>query len=147
MRTSSVGQSVTVPLRPVTGASVPHCSTRDVRKKLLGYLDGTIAPYERSNSMVKDTAAELCMGSGASQSLPLATWTTARSCMIEVLESAVRKGKKQVPISTLKRLFRSRFHIELSETALGYTKLSDLLQDSCFHDICSVQLLERGYVV
>jgi len=67
--------------------------------------------------------------------------------MVEVLESAVRKGKRQVPISTLKRLFRSRFHIELSETALGYTKLSDLLQDEVFSDICSVKLLERGYVV
>jgi len=117
-------------------------------KKLLGYLDGTIAPYERSNSMVKDTAAELCMGSSnTSQQIPLATWASARSCMVDVLESAVRKGKKQVPISTLKRLFRSRFHIELSETALGHTKLSDLLQNEVFSDICSVRLLERGYVV
>jgi len=117
-------------------------------KKLLGYLDGTIAPYERSNSMVKDTAAELCMGSSnSSQQIPLATWASARSCMVDVLESAVRKGKKQVPISTLKRLFRSRFHIELSETALGHTKLSDLLQNKVFSDICSVRLLERGYVV
>lgn len=117
-------------------------------KKLLGYLDGTIAPYERSNSMLKDTAAELCMGSSnTSQQIPLATWASARSCMVDVLESAVRKGKKQVPISTLKRLFRSRFHIELSETALGHTKLSDLLQDKVFSDLCSVRLLERGYVV
>lgn len=116
-------------------------------KKLLGYLDGTIAPYERSNSMLKDTAAELCLGSCSSQQIPLASWESARSCMVDVLESAVRKGKKQVPISTLKRLFRSRFHMELSETALGYTKLSDLLQDAMFGDICSVRLLERGYVV
>lgn len=116
-------------------------------KKLLGYLDGTIAPYERSNSMMKDTAAEQCRGSSSSQQIPLASWASARSCMVDVLESAVRKGKKQVPISTLKRLFRSRFHIELSETALGYTKLSDLLQDKVFNDICSVRLLERGYVV
>jgi hypothetical protein len=116
-------------------------------KKLLGYLDGTIAPYERSNSMMKDTAAELCVGSSTSLLIPLASWENARSCMIDVLESAVRKGKKQVPISTLKRLFRSRFHIELSETALGYTKLSDLLQDQVFNDICCVRLLERGYVV
>lgn len=116
-------------------------------KKLLGYLDGTIAPYERSNSMMKDTAAEQCRGSSTSQQIPLASWASARSCMVDVLESALRKGKKQVPISTLKRLFRSRFHIELSETALGYTKLSDLLQDKVFSDICSVKLLERGYVV
>lgn len=117
------------------------------QKKLLGYLDGTIAPYNRSSSRMKDTAAELCVGSSASQQLPLASASDARSCMIDVLESAVRKGKKHVPISTLKRLFRSRFHKELSETALGYTKLSDLLQDGNFKDFCSVRLLERGYVV
>lgn len=117
------------------------------QKKLLGYLDGTIAPYSRSNSRMKDTAAEMCMGSSSSQQLPLASAAEARSCMIDVLEYAVRKGKKHVPISTLKRLFRSRFHKELSETALGHTKLSDLLQDINFKDFCSVRLLERGYVV
>jgi len=116
-------------------------------KKLLGYLDGTIAPYGRSNSMVKDTAAKRCMGSSPSQQLPLASRAEARSCMVDVLRSAVRKGRKQVPISTLKRLFRSRFHIELSETALGCTKLSDLLQNDVFSDICCVKLLERGYVL
>merc|ERR1712070_1308336 len=62
-------------------------------------------------------------------------------------DSAVRKGKNEVPLSNLKRLFRSRFHVELSETALGYTKISDLLQDPQLSDICYVQLLERGYVV
>jgi len=116
-------------------------------KKLLGYLDGTIAPYQQSNSMMKATAAEHCRSSNASQRIPLATWECAQSCLAAVLESAVRKGKKQVPISTLKRLFRSRFHIELSETALGYTKLSDLLQDEAFIGMCSVKLLERGYVI
>jgi len=116
-------------------------------KKLLGYSDGTIMPYERSNSMMKDEAAELCIGSSTSCQIPLASWTHARACMVDVLDSALRKGKHQVPISTLKRLFRSRFHIELSETALGYTKLSDLLQDKVFGDICSVKLLERGYVL
>jgi len=115
-------------------------------KKLLGYSDGAIVPYVRSSSMAKDIAAELCIGS-ASQHITIATWATARACMVEVLESALRKGKKQVPISTLKRLFRSRFHVELSETALGYTKLSSLLQDHAFHDIASVRLLEQGFVV
>jgi hypothetical protein len=59
----------------------------------------------------------------------------------------LRKGKQQVPLSTLKRLFRSRFRTELSETALGYTKVSDLLQDARVSDICTIKLLESGYVV
>lgn len=115
-------------------------------RKLLGYLDGTIVPYNRSQSMMKDTAAEQCVHNTAQQ-LPLASWSTARTCLKEVLDSAIRKGKHEVPLSNLKRLFRSRFHAELSETALGYTKISDLLQDPQLSDICSVQLLERGYVV
>jgi hypothetical protein len=96
--------------------------------------------------MLKDTAAEKYVHNTAQQ-LPLATWSTARACLKEVLDSAVRKGKNEVPLSNLKRLFRSRFHVELSETALGYTKISDLLQDPQLSDICYVQLLERGYVV
>lgn len=115
-------------------------------RKLLGYLDGTIAPYQRSQSKLKDTAAEKYVHNTAQQ-LPLATWSKARACLKEVLDSAVRKGKNEVPLSNLKRLFRSRFHAELSETALGYTKISDLLQDPQLSDICYVQLLERGYVV
>jgi len=117
------------------------------QRKLLGYLDGAITPYGRSHSMVKDAAAEKCMGSGTGQRMPFATWITARSHLLDILGSAVRKGRQQVPLSTLKRLFRGRFRTELSETALGYTKLSDLLQDDRISDICSVRLLETGYAV
>lgn len=117
------------------------------QRKLLGYLDGAITPYGRSHSMVKDAAAEKCMGSGTGQRMPFATWISARSHLLDILGSAVRKGRQQVPLSTLKRLFRGRFRTELSETALGYTKLSDLLQDNRISDICSVRLLETGYAV
>lgn len=115
-------------------------------KRLLGYLDGVIAPYMRSQSMLKDAAAEHGVHN-SSQQLPLATWAAARSCLVEILASAVRKGKHEVPLSNLKRLFRSRFHCELSETALGYTKISDMLQDPRLHDVCVLHLLARGYVV
>lgn len=40
-----------------------------------------------------------------------------------------------------------RYQIELSETALGYSKVTDLLQDFRLHDLCSVQLQGRGYAV
>merc|ERR1719183_3384595 len=53
----------------------------------------------------------------------------------------------RVPLSIVKRLFRSRFNLELSETMLGYLKLSDLLQDPKFADICTVQLEGNGYNV
>lgn len=116
------------------------------QKKLLGYLNGAITPYANSSSMAKDSAAQQHAG-GSAHHFPFASWETTRSHLIEILESALKKGKQQVPLSTLKRLFRSRFRTELSETALGYTKISDLLQDARVNDICSVQLLESGYVV
>jgi hypothetical protein len=117
-------------------------------RKLLGYLEGAIVPYACSHSKVKDSAAERRVGNGnASQQLPLATWEVARTCLREILASATRKGKASVPLSTLKRLYRSRFHTELSETALGYTKLTELLQDLRIADLCTVRLLEQGYVL
>lgn len=117
-------------------------------RKLLGYLEGAIVPYACSHSRVKDFAAEHRVGNGtASQQLPLATWDVARTCLREILASATRKGKASVPLSTLKRLYRSRFHTELSETALGYTKLTELLQDPRIADLCTVRLLEQGYVL
>jgi len=47
----------------------------------------------------------------------------------------------------MKRIFRSRYHLELSETSLGYAKLSELLQDPRLNDICTVRLQGHGYVV
>jgi hypothetical protein len=47
----------------------------------------------------------------------------------------------------VKRLFRSRFAVELSETALGHSQVSELLQDERFADICRVKLEVQGYIV
>ena len=63
------------------------------------------------------------------------------------MASAVLRGSDNVPLSNVKRLFRSQYQMELSETALGHTKLTELLQDLPFGDICEVKLQDRGYVV
>jgi len=47
----------------------------------------------------------------------------------------------------VKRLFRSLYQMELSETALGYTTLTELLCDARFHDVCTVRPQGRGHVV
>jgi hypothetical protein len=52
-----------------------------------------------------------------------------------------------VPLSNVKRQFRAEFQLELSETMLGHSKLSSLLQDDRFGDICMVQLEGQGYTV
>jgi len=137
------------------------------QKKILGYSKGSIMPYGRSQSMIKDRCAKqrTACGTGvagpavsrvaileasngqASPELTLATWQAARELLREILRDACNSGKSQVPISNVKRIFRSRFQVELSETALGHSKLSELLQDAHFRDICTVQLKGKGYVV
>jgi len=72
---------------------------------------------------------------------------TARQKLREILDTAALRGASQVPLSNVKRLFRSVFQMELSETALGHAKLSELLQDDRFSDVCYVQLQDRGYAV
>jgi len=118
------------------------------QKKLLGYLNGAVVPYKRSQSMVKERCAEHqrpCSAASQGKSL-LATWDSVRTCLQEILRG-LAPGQGSIPLSNVKRIFRSKFHTELSETALGHAKLSELLQDARLSDICSVRLQGQGYVV
>lgn len=115
------------------------------QKKLLGYLRGAVVPYGRSQSMVKDRCAQLQSPESVSSS-GLADWETMRLFLREIC-STLQPGVDSIPLSNLKRLFRHRFRKELSETALGHSKLSDLLQDPRVHDLVSLQLQGHSYVV
>eukprot|EP00440_Ansanella_granifera_P019481 gb/GFBE01021161.1/.p1 GENE.gb/GFBE01021161.1/~~gb/GFBE01021161.1/.p1 ORF type:complete len:627 (+),score=117.70 gb/GFBE01021161.1/:1-1881(+) len=129
------------------------------QKKVLGYLNGSVVPYGKSQSMVKELCAssqQPCSGNGRDAAgLQLADWETARRCLRDILETAAAAAASQgspqgpgiVPLSNVKRLFRSRFNIELSETMLGHSKLSELLQDHRFADVCRVKLEGHGYIV
>eukprot|EP00927_Polykrikos_kofoidii_P024121 TRINITY_DN21_c0_g1_i2.p1 TRINITY_DN21_c0_g1~~TRINITY_DN21_c0_g1_i2.p1 ORF type:complete len:752 (+),score=121.06 TRINITY_DN21_c0_g1_i2:57-2258(+) len=125
------------------------------QKKILGYLSGAIVPYSRSLSKVKEHCAgqhKACDNScQEAADLPCASWEQARHCMGIIVEEAAsrdeREGLGVVPLSCVKRLFRTQFQLELSETVLGHSKLSELLQDAKFVDICSVRLDGHGYAV
>lgn len=124
------------------------------RRKLLGYSDGAIVPYSQSTSMRKSRCATLhCpCAAGDPAKVPLsglevASWDVARLRLHEILQRSVERGTNQVPLSNVKRLFRSLFQLELSETKLGHSKLTELLQDPRFGDVCEVQLQEKGYAV
>mmetsp|Transcript_94554 Transcript_94554/g.237228 ORF Transcript_94554/g.237228 Transcript_94554/m.237228 type:complete len:601 (-) Transcript_94554:174-1976(-) len=118
------------------------------QKKLLGYLNGTVVPYVRSQSMVKERHAEFqqpCSGSSRMKG-SIVTWDVLRHCLQELLGEMNRESQP-IPLSNMKRLFRSRFHVDLSETALGYAKVSELLQDSRISDLCEVKLQGHGYIM
>lgn len=131
------------------------------QRKVLGYSNGAIAPYDSSHSMLKDRAASQSsscagrFGVGSGSSLQLATWDTARECLRQIMNDAAGVGISvddhgiggSVPLSNIKRLFRTKFHIELSETALGHSKLSNLLHDSRLGSVCTVRLCDHGYLV
>jgi len=126
------------------------------KRKLLGYADGAMVPYTCSTSLAKSVCAQQkrpLSGSAAAElgsevaPLAVADWEAARSKMKEILDSAAVRGQSFVPLSNVKRLFRSLHRLELSETALGHCKLTDLLQDTRFHDVCAVRLRDRGYIV
>jgi hypothetical protein len=116
------------------------------QKKLLGYLHGAVVPYDRSQTMLKDKCAQRqrpCAGSDRSE---LAAWDEVRTCLQEII-AGFTPGKGSIPLSSIKRLFRSRFGKTLSETALGYPKLSELFQDDRLSDLCTVRLQGHGYVL
>jgi len=130
------------------------------QKKLLGYLNGAVVPYAFSQSMLKEQCAQrnaVCSASGndagtaaTESSLSMATWEIAREFLREILNDSAKSNPDMVgmvPLSNVKRLFRSKFHTELSETKLGHSKLTHLLQDDRFSDICEVQLQGHGYIV
>lgn len=120
------------------------------QKKILGYRNGTLVPYKCSRSRLKEQCAlgqRPCGTATASATLPLATWETARAGLRAMLMSAPGPKPAIFPLSNVKRIFRYRFRLDLSETVLGYSKLCNLLQDDRFRDICSVSLDDGGYVV
>jgi len=121
------------------------------KRKLLGYANGRIVPYASSLSVVKAQCAERQFPHVASSvdlpALPIADWNAARATLQDILATATMQDSLSVPLSNIKRIFRSLHRLELSETALGHGKLTDLLRDEKFHDVCTIQLQDRGYVV
>eukprot|EP00931_Biecheleriopsis_adriatica_P046043 TRINITY_DN26410_c0_g1_i1.p1 TRINITY_DN26410_c0_g1~~TRINITY_DN26410_c0_g1_i1.p1 ORF type:complete len:541 (+),score=106.54 TRINITY_DN26410_c0_g1_i1:52-1623(+) len=118
------------------------------QKKLLGYHAGAVVPYGRSQSMEKERCA--------SHQQPCNFKAVRRRGVVELaslddlksgLAGIFTKNPARIQLSNIKRLFRSRYHMELSETALGYSKLSDLLQDASLQDVCSLSLGPNGYEV
>merc|ERR1719161_1565019 len=117
------------------------------QKRLLGYSEGCLVPYAMSQSMVKEQRANQQKPVAHRGSRPLAMWPKVREVVQHILQGAIAQKEKTVPLSNVKRMFRSQFKVELSETALGYSKLSELLRDAFLSDLCVVELRSSGYVM
>lgn len=119
------------------------------QKRILGYLHGTVVPYGRSQSKIKDAAAEhgaqVKNSSFGKAVMKLADWKLLLEGMQDILADVNSTGI--VPLSTIKRVFRSRFQVEVSETALGHSKLSELFQDHRLLQTCALKQDASGYFV
>lgn len=118
------------------------------QKRLLGFLEGHLVPRPYSEEWVKEQCAfhQLPAGDGVS-SLPVASWGQARQRLRELLDSDPHDSVSNLTLSNVKRLFRDRFQLELSETALGHSRMFDLLHDVRFRDVCSVQAHRNGQLL
>jgi len=114
------------------------------RHKLLGYFDGCVVPYSCSEAGQKECCAQWmqpsCTSKRALPQFPIVGWEQARACLCEILEAS----GGAVPLPNVKRLFHSRFQLELSETFLGHAKVADLLADPRLSDICSLTRHNNG---
>merc|ERR1712137_104477 len=118
------------------------------QKKLLGYHNGTLVPYRLSRDMMKEQCALRQRPCGTNVShVPSTAPLASLESVCTGLRTLLEASSGSLPLSNVKRLFRSRFRLELSETALGYSKLCELLQDPYFSDVCTVRLEGNGYTV
>mmetsp|Transcript_63140 Transcript_63140/g.150531 ORF Transcript_63140/g.150531 Transcript_63140/m.150531 type:complete len:467 (+) Transcript_63140:128-1528(+) len=113
------------------------------QKKLLGQRKGALVPYEQSDSRAKELrAAEGIADEDCDESSPVATWGQLAEGLQDILSH-----QDYIPLATLKQHFNGSQVTKLSETALGYSKLSELVQDERLKDICRLQLDNKGYFV
>lgn len=116
------------------------------QKRFLGYSNGNLVPYHMSEMGAKEQCAffqaPACSSAGSSSSLPFASWEQTRECLREILRSS-----GSVALPNVKRIFRARFNLDLSETMFGHTRLLELLQDPRLQDVCSLQLHGKPWLV
>ncbi|CAK0906813.1 unnamed protein product [Prorocentrum cordatum] len=113
------------------------------QKKVLGHSRGHIVPYRRSENGRKTFCAGMALpvngGKLVSSGLVVATWAQLTQGLQELLADSSDKGASGIPIPNVKRLFRSRLGLELSETALGHLRVQDLLQDARLRSVCEIR--------
>lgn len=116
------------------------------KRQILGYRDNQTVPYECSAVVVKRRCANLEQPAFEllKETLPIADLAQARQGL-QALLSGCRDGG--VPLCNVKRLFRSHFGLELSETVLGHSRICDLVRDERLADTCSLCVRGGTYMM
>lgn len=108
---------------------VCHMTQLGIQKRqLLGYRQGSMVPYTLSDDYKKFKNAML-RRPGPGQLTSGGDCITSWDEVGALLRTMLIESGGTVQLSSLKALFKKRFHRELSESALGHTKLSELVLD------------------
>jgi len=117
----------------------------------LGYSRSHLVPYNQSDDFMKDECAQqrqhAALKETCRRQLPMASLDEVRYCLRQLLEFEPAPEPGVIVVSNVKRLFRSRFKLELSETALGFPRLHSLLSDESFQDFCALSTNKGQHVV
>lgn len=137
-------------LEQLSLAEVCHFVQMSVsQRKILGFTKGGMVPYGHSETSFKEECAAKQWRFGHSERQDTswwgtATWEQTRACIAAILQTSNGPEPCVVTMSNVKRLFLSRFGLNLSETALGHSRLSDLLQDPRLSDVCTLKACGTG---
>lgn len=113
------------------------------QRRILGYRDGALVPYLHSEASIKTQRAST-QSQMDKEVMPAASWADVPGLFKQLLSLELPGEKDGVLICNIKRLFRSHFHLELSETALGHVRLLDLLCDPRLRDVCHLSVIAGG---
>jgi len=114
-------------------------------KNILGYKDGQLVPYLASQQRAKEVCAshqQVFTKSGKTAKV-VSTWEELR---INLQQLLMEEGGS-VMLSAVKRLFKSRFDLDLSETFLGQRRMFELLQDPRMEGMCVLQSHSSGQLM
>eukprot|EP00747_Dinoflagellata_sp_TGD_P020662 gnl/TRDRNA2_/TRDRNA2_127967_c0_seq1.p1 gnl/TRDRNA2_/TRDRNA2_127967_c0~~gnl/TRDRNA2_/TRDRNA2_127967_c0_seq1.p1 ORF type:complete len:670 (+),score=120.77 gnl/TRDRNA2_/TRDRNA2_127967_c0_seq1:62-2071(+) len=108
------------------------------KHKIFGYRDGRLVPYKQSLDYEKKVNARTLQPTGAEYTDDyVASWQEATQMISELVGDL--DAKNGITLSALRSRFHQRFARHLSETSLGYTKLSDLLRDPRMRAVCILE--------
>lgn len=118
-------------------------------RRLLGYKvsggkEPAIAAYKHSEKKVKDDQARKGQPSTVVAAAGTATWETLPGQLKDVLKQS---HPEPISLSNIKRVFQMHTGVHLDQTALGVSRLSDLLADERLKSVCEVELTGTGYFV
>jgi len=108
------------------------------RHQILGYRNGGLVAYTDSEDCAKHACADKFLPTSmfSAGEAYVQTWERAQLLLSQLLGQP--EWVEGLPASILKMCFRHRFGVELRETALGHTKLTEFLKDPRLAETCSI---------